>query len=332
MAKQTRKTSAARLLYWAAVSASISTPFQAPAAVPYECNLSGAASSNLAGCSGSSVGGYLTSTAAVTGNGICNASDFCGVSSDTSTSVAPVYAWNICRWIDNTSVRKVFVPFRTANEWSYFLAAAPNLLGGAVSLKTCAVPYSVNSAPATTTVTPPFSGCTSITVNNPNVYGRTNVSLYPNPAMAGPTFTCHTGATSMMSLLQWRAGNVEATGSGTLSWSQNFKYSPDITLTASAAVVTEGDPVTLTWSISPYVSGDTLSCSVSPGGWGPNSAGNARSGSTTIALASSTTFTLTCTDSSSLTSVATTSVTATPPPCCSSTGSSDGSSDGGSSG
>mgnify|MGYP003386363105 FL=1 len=324
MTKRTRKAKSSGLVFLAA-AATLSSPFMANAqSIPYECNLSGTASGSLSGCAGSSVGGYLTSTSAVTGTGLCTGSDYCGVNSNTSSAVAPVSAWNICRWLDNTSSQQAFVPFKTTTEWTTFLANPPTFTGGGtINISHCAVPYTVNGAPATVTIMPPFAGCTSITGNNPNVYGRSGVSLYPHPAVAGPSFTCHGGATSMMSLAQWRAGDIESTAPGTSSWTNNYQYSPDILLTPGAVVVDEGTPVTLNWSITPH-GGASVTCTVSPGGWGPDSVGNPRIGSSTVTLAATTTFTISCTQSPSLTSVASTTVVGNPPPppppppCCTS--------------
>ena len=318
MSKKTRISKGTGLAFLAA-AATLTCPFLANAqSIVSECNLSGGASGNLSGCAGNSTGGYLTSTTAVKGTGICSGSDFCGVNSNTTSAVAPVDSWNVCRWIDNTSGKEVFVPLKTSIEWNNFLTNLPTFTtGGSISVTHCAVPYTVNGAPASSSVMPPFAGCTSITGNNPNVYGRTGTSLYPSPAVAGGSFTCHSGATSMMSLEQWQAGDVEGVPAGTSSWTNNYQYSPDMTLSPSSVVVDEGTPVTLYWSIAPY-GGASVSCSVSPGGWGPDGAGNPRSGSSVYVLPSTTVFTLSCTQSPSLTSVASTTVTGNPPPppCC----------------
>ncbi|MBI3419108.1 MAG: hypothetical protein HY053_03135 [Proteobacteria bacterium] len=321
MKKPPRRSKTAGLLCWAAaaVSASLSTPFLAAAnTIPYECNLSGTSTSDLVGCPGGGGGGYLTSVSSIKGLGLCAGSDYCGANANTSAAIAPIEAWNICRWVDNNSSTQVFVPFKSSIEWTKFLAAAPDLLNGSIHLIHCAVPYSDNGAPATTAVMPPFGGCTQINVNNPNVYGRTGVSLSPDPAVAGPNFTCHSGSTSMMSLLQWQAGDLDATPPGVLTWNTKFRYSPDLILSTNTPVVEEGSPITISWYIEPFVPGATLSCSVSPAGWGPDASGFPRSGSTTIVLWTPTTFTLTCSEAPVplLTSVASTSASTVPPWCC----------------
>ena len=340
MDKRSRKFSTASLLYCVTFSASIYAAFPALAqSIPYECSLSGSASGNLDGCANSLGGGFRTAATSLKTDGSCVGS-FCGAKSDVPSAVLPIEAWNVCRWVDNTSSNSIFVPFKTAQEWQQFRDAAPGLMGGSVGLVHCAVPYADNSAPSALNITPPFAGCTDISVATPNVYGRTGVSLYPDPSVAGPAFTCHAGATSMMSQVQWKAGDVESVGAGTLSWNTNFLYSPDMTLTADQVVIDYGNTVNLSWVISPYVGGEAVACSVSPGGWGPDAAGNPRSGTTGVALVATTTFTLTCTEGPSLTSVASVTVNVNPPPppppppgdgtCCSDGGDGgDGGGDGG---
>lgn len=248
--------------------------------IVYECDLSGNVSDQLAGCANNKGGGYLTSTTALTTNGSCDVTNFCGAKADASTAVIPIEAWSVCRWVDNSDSSSLFIPFKTAQEWQDFRNAAPTLLNGHVNLVHCAVPYSGN--PQKVKVTPPFGSCSPIYVTPPNVYGRTGISLYPNPSVPGPAFTCHNGNTQMMSQIQWKANDVEITGRDQ-SWDKNFRYSPDMVLTSDSQVVDSGAPVTLTWSISPNSPGDTITnCTVSPGGWGPNASGNPRSGSSVI--------------------------------------------------
>ena len=307
MDNHSRTHAAPRLLYLAAVSATLSLPFPALAAPPsYACNLSGTGTATLNGCSGALGGGFRTSTAALTGNTninniICNGSTACGANSNATWSVAPIRAWNVCRWIDNVSTTEFFVPFKRPEEWAAFLSSASTVLAGALDIYNCAVPYSVNGAAPIQSVTPPFAGCTQINVNAPNVYGRAGLSLYPDPAVVGPAFTCHGGGTTMMSRVQWKAGDVEGTPGNTLSWSTNeFKYSPDITLWAdppgvigetailslscteppaltSVASITASTGATLHWTIAPFVNNASLSCKTLIDGveayWGPGAPG-----------------------------------------------------------
>lgn len=319
MGYTSRKFSKAGLWGCTALSATFCAVLVAPGfalgqTIPYECTLSGAAAGNLSGCANNTGGGYLTSLTSLTSDATCGTGTFCGAKSDTATAILPVEAWNVCRWVDNSSGQAIFVPFKTSQEWKQFRDAAPGLLSGAVSLVHCAVPYSDNGAPSSMTVMPPFAGCTTINVNTPNVYGRTGTSLYPQPSVSGPAFTCHAGLTTMMSQLQWKAGDIETSGAGVLSWNTNFLYSPDMVIGASSVAVNSGNPVTLSWYISPYVGTDSISCSVSPGGWGPDASGNPRSGSSTLTFYDTTTFTLTCTAPPGLTSVASATVTIIPPP------------------
>ncbi len=328
-------TKAGGIAFWAA-AATLTTPFFANAqSIVYECNLNGATSGSLSGCAGSSTGGYATSTTSVKGSGACTGADYCGANSNSNgpyAAVAPIEAWNVCRWVDNISTGKeVFVPFKTSQEWNTFLTNVPTFPSGSIGISHCAVPYSniLHPSPSTTTFTPTFGGCTSITGNAPDLYGRTGVSLVPATPIPGASFTCHGGSTSMQSREQWIAGDVDATAAGVSSWNQNYQFSPDIILTPSAVVVDEGTPVTLSWQITQNTSAAPLSCSVSPGGWGPDSSGLPLTGSSTVILASTTTFTLTCAQDG-LTSTATQSVTGNPPPppppppCCVGDGGGDG--------
>jgi hypothetical protein len=327
---------AAGLLCCAAFSTSFTVGFASPALSQsqprdYECALSGSQppSSNINGCPGDTTGGYETSTTSLKTDGNCDvppnaAAPYCGAKGDAPLAVAPIEAWNVCRWVDNTvgATQAIFVPFKSSAEWQEFRSSATlphSLLGGNVSLTNCAVPYSDNGAPPTITITPPFDTCTQISASTPNVYGRTGTSLFPFPAAPGPGFSCHAGNTSMMSAIQWKAGDVESVGAGVLSWSTHFSYSPDETLAASPSVVDAGSPITLSWSIAPYNPSDPITCSVTPGGWGPDGNGyqnGSRSGSSTVYLSTTTTFTLSCTETPNLTSVATVTATAVPPPCC----------------
>ena len=134
------------ILRCAAFSAAFSAGFSSGASaqnLTYECALSGNPSRDLAGCPGNSTGGYLTSTRAVQGNNkltllgnpaapacVATAPPYCGAKSDAPSAVAPIEAWDICRWVDNTSPSAIFVPFRTSLEWTAFIKAAPTLLGG----------------------------------------------------------------------------------------------------------------------------------------------------------------------------------------------------------
>src|SRR5262245_26250796 len=102
------------LLYLAAVGASFSMPFTAQAAnINSECSLAGSgAASNLAACSSGTGGGYKTSANRVEGRrsgdnvtqANCGASGsrICGVQAK-GEATAPIYAWGVCRWLDQTS-------------------------------------------------------------------------------------------------------------------------------------------------------------------------------------------------------------------------------------
>jgi hypothetical protein len=333
----------AGLLSCAAFSATFAAPFSAAAqSLSYECSLSGNydSRSTLAGCVTDTTGGFETSTNAVEGNKVypqyCDSAHpyFCGAQTNLGLAIEPIEAWGTCRWVDNTSSTKFFVPFGRDTEWigngtnqGFLTAAQAGTLPG-IGATHCAVPYSDtingNNTPATVTIMPPFAGCTSISVNTPNVFGRTNTSLYPYPAAAGPGFTCHDGATSMTSDVQWKAGDSEkqqviagSTPSVTSSWNNALLYSPDMTLSAVPPSGYTGTLVTLTWTITPFVASDTMTCSVSPGGWGPDGTGAPNSGASVIPVdgVGLHQFVLSCTDNvTSLQSIATANVTIISPP------------------
>ena len=193
------------VLFIAAFAASTATQLTSAAALDlsYECNLAGVATNGLSACANLLDAGQSSSAALLT-DGSCDGS-YCGARSDAgSSAIIPINAWGICRWIDNGNSNPLFVPFRTAKEWQMFLAAASDIRAQAVH---CAQPYALTKAASSTVATPPFpsSRCTSVTLANPNAYGRTDISTWPSPSLR-PGFTCHDGATSMQSLLQWDAG------------------------------------------------------------------------------------------------------------------------------
>ena len=250
---------------------------QSQTTLPYECNLSSNAGAGLLGCPGPSqsdlTSGYKVTTNSVIGNVnaasiTCSSSTYCGARSD-STAVAPIDAWGTCRWVDNIGANSIFVPFRTINEWQNFLTAAtpPHSLSG-VALTPCAEPLSVTHATTPVSTVPTYdSTCEGVVRGSdgmiavPNVYGRTGpygnpmTSLYPASPVS-QNFTCHSGATSITSLLQWYAGNV--------NWASNFVYSPDLVLTAGpsstpSTPVDAGTQVTLSWGTD----GTAASCTAS---------------------------------------------------------------------
>lgn len=307
-----------------------SLPAQAASQTSDQCTLSGVTSSGLAPCPNVSGGGYKTSSTALTiGSG------YDAVKSDNAASaVIPIYVSNYCYWVDNTNANAIFVPFKTSKEWLAFINSAPGLLGGSsIKLTDCAVPYSANSAPSQQWITPNSAWACSpsqVLVNTPTVYGRASAAsaaLYPNPATPGASFSCHNGVTAMTSSVQWKALDLgNPVPSGTLTWANNNFYSADMTLSASPPSVTTGaadvygNPTspgytTLYWSINPYYLDSSVTCSVSPGGWGPDGNGNPRSGSAAYAINTTTVFQLSCTSHpSNLTSVSTITVGAYTPP------------------
>jgi hypothetical protein len=359
MTKHLRPTSTTGL-FLAAVSATLSLPFSlqaAPANDPtkYECNLHGSVFGQFAGCVNNGTGGGTSTVVSAVRNTVdCRGtvptvfgSNFCGANSPAGASaVLPIYAWNICRWVDNTGANNLFVPVGTPDEWQAFKDRAPS----GVSLTTCAVPYSANGAPAQTNLmatggttaiplTTNYTNCSPYNVDNPNVYGRTSTSFYPasTVTVGSPgigTLSCNSGFTTMMARYRWQAGTLPDTPSTNLSWNPQFTYSPDVDLTTTTPVISfsgAGGSTTATvdWNISPFQTGAARSCSVSTGGLGswqsslPPAAGSgAASGSSTVSVVEgSNTFYLTCSsDSPALTSVARVTITADntyvpPPPC-----------------
>jgi hypothetical protein len=276
-----------------------------PLSPPYECNISGSPDLFLmAACnSGGSGNGNSTALSAVASSNDGTCTLFCGVRSDSSplpaSSVAPIMAYNVCRWVDNNSGQSIFVPFRTQSEWQQFLANKPPQ----VTATTCAVPYAVSGAASSSMVTP-YPDCNTTTVNNPNVYGRSGTSTWP-ATPPNPWFIC--GATSVTSRLQWIAGVAPDTGpTGQLSWISNFLFSPNMVFTATD-VTTGGSPNT-SITIAP---GDTvdLNLAVTPqandsftlAGW----SGAVTGGELTVNPTVTTTYTVTSTDTANgLTSTA----------------------------
>ncbi len=247
--------------------------------IAYECNLSGYTGVNLSGCPNNpDLIGKLTTkavTGVVTGNNnpaniICPTTSagvppYCGARSD-STAVAPIDAWGTCRWVDNAGTNAIFVPFRTNYEWQDFLTAATSLTG--IGITPCAEPQSETQVTSPVSTVPTYdSTCAGVvtggdgTIAVPNVYGRVGpygalmTSLYP-ASPASQNFTCHGGATSITSLLQWYAGNV--------NWASSFVYSPDLVLTAGpsstpSTPVDAGTQVMLSWGTD----GTAVSCTAS---------------------------------------------------------------------
>lgn len=239
------------------------------------------------------------------------------VRSDPGSGTTPIDAWNFCRYIDNISPQhhSLFIPMRTAAEWQAFFTNYPQT---ELALTHCALPWSVNKAPQTTTALPPYPSAlspdcaTSASVANPNLYGRTGSDVWTEPGPA-PSITCHSN-TSVQSVLQWLAGDSEPSGSrisGTLTWTQAFTFSPDLLLRASDTTdpanngytikVLQNTPVTLTW-----LTGQTAKVCTAAGAWSGNKA--VGSGSVTFTPTDSGVYTLSCANAGGLTSTATVTI------------------------
>ena len=59
-----------------------------------------------------------------------------------TTTVTPIDAWNVCRYVQNNSDKDILVPFRTEEEWANFRSEAPASFNGQVVLYPCALPCS----------------------------------------------------------------------------------------------------------------------------------------------------------------------------------------------
>ena len=173
MCRPLHSLSAMGFLWCVAFSTAVVAGFSSGAhaqSIPYECTLSGSPSSNLAGCPSNpnpnpDPPGYLTSTYAVKSDGSCSnaAAPYCGVKSNTPSAVAPIEAWNICRWVDNASPSAFFVPLKSSKEWTAFLNAAPHLLGGSNTINPvgCALPLGDHGAPALKNIIPTYKNGTA---------------------------------------------------------------------------------------------------------------------------------------------------------------------------
>lgn len=285
----------------------------APRKAAYVCDLSGSDTGDVTGCGGAADGsGYLTTTAAVKGNGTCTDTSFCGARS-FGTAVAPIDAWGRCRWVDNAGNNSLFVPFRSDTEWLKFEAAAQQIEG--VEITHCARPYAETGAPATATAIAPYEDCTTVTADAPDVYGRTDISRWPEPALS-QDFTCHDGATSMQSLLQWLASDADMTPQGSLSWKPANLFSPDLALqvtevaapanTGTSIVIKSSADVDLSWSTAGQA-GQTWECTASDGWSGSKAFDGGSERVTPMAEGrpdNTVPYTLACTDNNGLTSTA----------------------------
>ena len=253
-----------------------------PLFIHYECDLAAPSSTDMSPCPTNpgprdTVYKVLTGTpdpsnpdrllCPETGSG-----SFCAARSSVGNAVAPVSAWGKCYWIDNHSTRNLFVPFRTETEWSSFISSAQSGQLGNIVLTPCTPPSSDGSG--TITIGPPYDQCNSATIHTPPVYGRYNSSIWPVPENTSPdtpAFTCHNGATSVQSLLQYNAGDPSASGDAQMLWTPDFIFSPDLNLTATDGIsigtsisVNSGEAVALSWTTgsdpNPLYTSQTYSC------------------------------------------------------------------------
>lgn len=293
----------------------------------YECNLSGSIADGLVGCPVTR-GPLDTVYTTIAGNTdvhniSCRTSGttgpYCGARIQ-GTAVTPIEAWGTCAWINNTSSNALFVPFRTSAEWSSFLATAPSI--GGLAIIPCTEPTSSPNDPANGSATPPYTACNTTTIHTPDVYGHYNSSTWPvpeNTSPSQPSLTCHNSATTIQSLLRYKAGNPAASGADQYKWTPDFHFSPDVTLTAvdlanpsnsgTSILISVGDSASLNWSTSGAAIGQSWSCTAS-GSWGGvkvTTTSTATTGSQVITPDGIGSYTLSCTDNYGLTS--TTSVT-----------------------
>lgn len=260
----------------ASVEAGSYTDFSTKNSIPYETDLSGHTVGNVAGFLSDLLPNGSVNTV-INGNNSqspvhCDSSTYCGARS-LGKAVAPINAWGTCAWVDNTSSQAVFVPFRTQNEWFSFLDAANKQKIPGVTVTNCSLPYTQTGGAQTVIATPPYAKCESTATATPIAYGRNNGASTWVSSNPHPTFSCHKddasyATTSVESFLQWTSGNGN-------SWSQNFLYGPDLTLTVveagkpanKGAVIDiyDGSSVVLSWTTDGAY-GQTWTCEAS-GAW-----------------------------------------------------------------
>lgn len=285
----------------------------------YECNMAGSPNDNLPPCPSNpdpNPNPAYVASYAIQGDGTCTGSKpFCGAKANAFPASAPIEAFNVCRWVDNAKPdQSPFVPFKSIHEWLRFVISAPTIPGGAVHVTDCAIPYMDNGGPSSVRIVPThingtlYEGCSAFLLDTPTVYGRTGLSLYPDPPKENlpATFSCQNGATVIQSSqtpLQWIAASAGTPFvRGKLSWylPKNFTFGPDIALSAKSA--SKGAKDYLGWAISPFNPGDAVACSVDPPLWGPAANATPSVGVSTVARGK--TYTMTCTENT-LTSIAT---------------------------
>ena len=284
----------------------------------HECNLSGFAGGGVEGCPNHFQGNTYTTTTAVIGDGTCTGmGSYCSVRSE-GNAIAPIDAWGLCRWVNNSSTKIITVPFKTNDEWLQFndtLRQFPE-----ISTAHCSLPFAATNAPSTLNVEAPYPSCLNLTLQTPNVYGRAHVSRWPEPALH-QSFTCNKGATTIQAWMQWFAGDADEAKDGDLNWTLQSSFSPNVTLTATddtnsgntgtTIKVNSGTLVTLTWKTNGKDE-QTWSCKAS-GDWSGlkvHTTGAESNGSQDVIVYDNSTFILTCTDNNGLSSIATATVNA----------------------
>jgi hypothetical protein len=118
--------------------------------------------------------------------------NFQAVRDDPGSPLEPIDAWNLCRYITNTSdSTSIFVPFNTSLEWQAFINNAPSFM----SLNTCATPWQPPTPLADTTSGDSYWCGSPVQIPPPTQklpYAPTSASAYQT-AVAEYKCTCEDG-------------------------------------------------------------------------------------------------------------------------------------------
>lgn len=217
--------------------------------------------------------------AATRGNGMTpttsgctpGAGEYCGAQAQPGFNTAPVYAWNLCRYITNNMLVPIFVPFGNQNDWLAFINNAPS--SNVASLGFCSTPATFTIYPDRTCTSPNFTpssfaltpvvslGYALWTLQSPPT--QTNVAEYTCTTSSGQTWqeyesVTYTGLNSDDHNPSWIAGtpvcSLVAPGKPgypqTCAAPSDQPASPTVVLTASSNNIIAGSAVTLTWTVT----------------------------------------------------------------------------------
>jgi hypothetical protein len=160
-------------------AAQTTTNVELQATVPYECDLSEQGGGSVGACANNLDTQTDTTGTAITGVVDANNTaqfdcpttgggpSFCGSRTSVGNAVVPIDVWGKCRWIDDKGPDSIWVPFRTAREWTQFIqAATPNPAAGylglpGITLTHCGEPFAETHAYAAFSTNPSSSPCTA---------------------------------------------------------------------------------------------------------------------------------------------------------------------------